>query len=690
VLLPDADDAEGSSHHAAPPGAGASVFVAVVGVMLSVGLGFALRTHERSTADSAIEALLEHVRTEVSYHLSEEVENLADLAHRWEQRGGMARADWEGDAARLVERFGHIQAIEWVDASFVVRWIVPMEGNEAASGLDLSLEEHRRAALEHARETREIGATDPVELVQGGRGFLVYVPVHVGDRFEGFVLGVYRLDELFDSVLDTIKPELSIVVSDRNSELHRRDVDPPGRVEWLTASRDCQIQNLRWRIAAQPSRSFESVYLTELPLVISVAGIAISVLLSFLLHHGRRERWRASGMAQSNSRLTDEVGRRNTAEQELREAKEELQLVMSSIPDHLWSLQFDSAGWLVNCFHSPVVEQITGRPAEYFLGGVEPWLGIVHEDDSATVWEAFDQLIRGETNERSLEVRILWPDGSLRWIRKSIRASQMPDRTRRLNGVVTDITDRKVAEERQRRQADEMAHSDRVNTLGRMATNIAHELNQPLLAIMNYASVCRREIHSGKASRESIENDLEQVVEQGERAGEIIRRLRDFVRMRELEKAELDLNEVLRDAVRFVEFEARERGLRVDLDLRLDEPRVSGDPVLLQQVVLNLIRNALDATESTPEAEGVHVSASETGAGGVEVAVLDSGVGVAEEDLERLFEPFFSTKANGLGMGLSICRSIVESHEGQLVAARKESGGMRFSFTLPVDRSPQP
>ena len=140
-------------------------------------------------------------------------------------------------------------------------------------------------------------------------------------------------------------------------------------------------------------------------------------------------------MTATNARLIEEIGRRNSAENELRDAKEELQLVMSSIPDHLWSLQFDADGWLVNCFHSAVVESITGRPPEFFLGGTGPWLGIAYPEDVELVRATFDRAVRGEVDEQSVEFRIRRPDGELRWVHKSIRATSMLDGTRRLNGA---------------------------------------------------------------------------------------------------------------------------------------------------------------------------------------------------------------------------------------------------------------
>jgi two-component system sensor kinase FixL len=250
--------------------------------------------------------------------------------------------------------------------------------------------------------------------------------------------------------------------------------------------------------------------------------------------------------------------------------------------------------------------------------------------------------------------------------------------------AVADITERKQAEAEARKHRDELAHLGRVAIMGEMAGSLAHELNQPLTAIVNNASAGRRFIVKGRADLNRLDSLLEAIVEDGRRAGGVIRGIRNMVQKGNHARSVVNLNDVIASVLRLVHSDALERhcALVTEADPKLS--LVLGDQVQLQQVLLNLIMNAFEAMTETPPAERRVIIRSECiSAGRVRVSVRDFGTGLAVENPELIFEHFFSTKQNGLGMGLAIVRSIVTSHDGELAAVNAEGGGTCAYFSLP-------
>lgn len=253
---------------------------------------------------------------------------------------------------------------------------------------------------------------------------------------------------------------------------------------------------------------------------------------------------------------------------------------------------------------------------------------------------------------------------------------------------VLDITERKRAEELARQQQEQLQFTSRLVTMGEMASTLAHELNQPLAAIASYNTGCVNLLSSGQAKPNEILPALEKIGLQAQRAGKIIRRVHDFVRKSEPKRAPCQLGEVIEDCLGFVEAEARKRHVRIDCDIP-PLPAIPADRLMLEQVLLNLIRNGMEAMAGTPEADRVLTIATEISASELQVSVSDQGSGIAPEIRDKLFTAFFTTKPEGMGIGLSICRSIIEFHRGRLGAEDNPQSptgrGTIFSFTLPLE-----
>ncbi len=247
-------------------------------------------------------------------------------------------------------------------------------------------------------------------------------------------------------------------------------------------------------------------------------------------------------------------------------------------------------------------------------------------------------------------------------------------------GIVVDAQQRISAELRQ---------TLRLAAAGEMAGALAHELNQPLSAIANYCMGSVNRLKSGDYRREDILAAMEKASAQAERAGKIIRRTREFVKKSAPVRAPVALAEIVEEAIGFADIEARKAAVPIRVDIPADLPPVFADRIMIEQVVLNLVKNGIEAMQHTPPGErALGLAARLDGEGMVEVAVADRGCGLTAEQAERLFTPFFTTKAEGMGMGLNICRSIVEYHDGRLWLEHNPGGGSVFRFTLPVGTVP--
>ena len=257
---------------------------------------------------------------------------------------------------------------------------------------------------------------------------------------------------------------------------------------------------------------------------------------------------------------------------------------------------------------------------------------------------------------------------------------------RYFTGFVRDLTERQEAERRIQDLQAELLHASRLSVMGQMASTMAHELNQPLTAVTNYLEAGRQLLATGRGP-ERINEMMEKAIAQAQRAGDVIRRLRGFVGKGETERSIQSLNQLVEEALALALVGVRQRGVRASLELDHTLPPVLVDQVQIQQVVLNLVRNAVEAMEQVERRELMVGTRTIPQQGMAEVIVADAGPGIAPELSDRLFQPFVTTKATGMGLGLSICREIVEAHHGRLTTAPASSGGTVFRVALPIASS---
>ena len=376
---------------------------------------------------------------------------------------------------------------------------------------------------------------------------------------------------------------------------------------------------------------------------------------------------------------------RKRAEEALRESEYKLRQIIDAVPGFVWS--FDPAGEPTHI--NQHMSDYGGMRFEDFKHG--GWEAIVHPDDYAETAKAFYHAIQTGTPYQDV-LRLRRANGEFRW--HHARGEPLRDRHGRIiqwYGLSVDIDEAKKAEDRLRRSEAylaeaqlELTHANRVATMGQLTASITHEVNQPITAAVTYALAARRFLSAKPPNLREVDEALSLIVKEGNRAGEVVGRVRALIKKAPAREDAVEINDAILEVIALTRREAANNGVLVRTQLAEGLPSVQGDRVQLQQVMLNLIINAIEAMREVGEEERELLISSGNEPDGVLVEVRDSGPGFAAADLERVFEAFYTTKSDGLGLGLSICRSIVEAHNGRLWASPNVPRGAIFRFTAPA------
>jgi PAS domain S-box-containing protein len=324
------------------------------------------------------------------------------------------------------------------------------------------------------------------------------------------------------------------------------------------------------------------------------------------------------------------------------------------------------------------------EPSEHL--SVASVLERIHPEDRAAVSQTLTNALQDPVGYEA-EFRIVLRDGQLRWIAARGRAEfARTGKPLLVRGVSLDITARKKAELEAQQQRKEVAHLSRVTMLGELSGALAHELNQPLTAILSNAQAAQRFLGQDSVDLDELRAILQDIVDEDKRAGEVIRRLRVLLSTGETQRQSADVNELVSEVFKLLRSDLATQGVALQAELAPNLPSVNADRVQLQQVLINLVMNACDAMGEIAANDRRIIVRTELAAGfGVLVSVVDHGHGIPAEHIEKVFESFFTTKTHGMGLGLSVCRSIVAAHGGRLWAENNPDRGASFRFWLPLD-----
>jgi two-component system, LuxR family, sensor kinase FixL len=342
-----------------------------------------------------------------------------------------------------------------------------------------------------------------------------------------------------------------------------------------------------------------------------------------------------------------------------------------------------------NCFLDERFRDICGVPPN-LQQGLEPvhfWIAHVHPDDRQHLLDERQKLHDGKVDYLSKEYRYLHPAQGQKWIHHLARIAvrnAAGDEIRTF-GVIRDITPQKHAEIEAQELRANLAHAGRVTLLGQLASALAHELSQPLGAILRNAEAAEIMLQAPSPDLDELRAIVTDIVRDDQRAGQVIDRLRSLLKRRSLDLQRVEIQSVIAEVLSLVHADATARHVKLAFTPEPSLPKVWSDRIHLQQVLLNLLVNAMDALDGcAADQRSIQVSARQTGPAAVEVRVSDNGSGIPSDSLPRLFEPFYTTKAKGMGLGLPVSKTIIEAHKGRLWAENRPEGGACFCFTVPV------
>ncbi|MGQ0621602.1 MAG: PAS domain-containing sensor histidine kinase [Panacagrimonas sp.] len=393
---------------------------------------------------------------------------------------------------------------------------------------------------------------------------------------------------------------------------------------------------------------------------------------------------RTADLRRAYEALREEVVAKQQIQEDLRESQEKYRALFESSPIGI-SIT-DEAGRVIeiNRKLSRIGSLTAVARFTQDLGLTSLNAALIHRDGTPLKQEELPshRAIREQRVIEDIELGVRYSNSRTRWF--AVTAAPIPVRGYGAMVAYTEITERMRLVERERTQQAELARVSRLNTMGEMAAALAHELGQPLAATLNYLHGCRLRLAADEFDRELFDSAISQAIYHAEQAGGIVRHVRQFVRKHEPESVLIPINSLIEQMVSFLDFERRQSQTSIVLDMAPDLPPVWVDPLEIKQVLINLIKNAFEAmSEVPPPARVIEISTGRKGRA-VLVAVSDRGPGVTKTKLTQIFNAFFTTKPKGIGLGLAVCRSIIESHGGRITVDRNVLGGARFSFTLPV------
>jgi len=623
--------------------------LAIGGIILLLGvLLFLLQQRDAKEQRETLITDVLWLEQGLQFQLSSDTEKLQQLtAGTWTASQAASRA------AVVMGTNPEIQRIRWYDARGTLVASEPPAGDAAPQGLG-------ETELAFVRKLGRPVFSAPRQLSTGPDrwGIDLVLPIFRDNQFVGALGGVISLDALLANQVPwwlTARYQVSLldgsgrrIVDKSNVDLDRSGpsyevpLDPPGH--------DLSLRIMAYHDATHLARNIIAAAMLLL------AASAIAGLWATL----RQAR------------------RRIASEQALKEEYLFRKAMEDSLNVGLRARDMDGKIIYVNPAFCKMVE----RPPEQLVGATPP-MPYWAPDELERTLEANRATLSGQAPEGGFELRFQRASGER--FDALIHEAPLIDASGRQTGwmgSVVDITERKRADERARQEQDKLQHTARLISMGEMASTLAHELNQPLAAIVNYSAGCQEAIKGGMPLAE-ISDALGKLHAQALRAGQIIRRVHDFVRKREPVLARCAIDDLIRGTVEFFGPDVRRRRMALKVSLPKVPLIAAADRILVEQVIINLLRNGMEAmTQTEPKQRRLDIAAREVDQS-IEIAVTDRGRGISPEAAAHLFEPFVTTKIEGMGIGLNICRSIIEFHGGRLWHEDNPGGGTIFRFTLP-------
>jgi two-component system sensor histidine kinase DctS len=626
-------------------------------LVLLIALLWLLRQNELDDQRSTLIADVLWLEQSFRFHLDGNTDQLQQLALDLPSETDGSKL-FQTRAKHLLKNNPELTQIIWLDAESRAIDALP-NPISARQPREPFGDNSAERAFEMASKLGKPVYTEPF-LTEQTAQFELYVPVFQGSRLRGMLIGVYSLNSLFQQLTPWwFAEKYRVSVLDDN-----------GAVLASKSKVDTTSTEISYEVALEPPGHGLKLQATAYRVAGNFAQTVIAAVIVALAGAVLWSLWAIRGLIQ----------RRLLVEQALRSEHAFRKAMEDSLTVGMRARDLEGRVTYAN----PAFCQMVGFRVEELLGAVPPMPYWAPEEMEKTL-VLHNSVMAGKAPHEGFEIRFMRKDG--RRFDALVYEAPLIDADGRHTGwmaSIVDVTARKHAEELARQQQEKLQLTSRLVTMGEMASTLAHELNQPLAAITSYNTGCLNKLESGTFTRDELSGALTKLGVQAQRAGRIIRRVHDFVRKSEPKLARCDLAEVIDDSIGFIEAAARKRHIRIVREIQGMRPELMADQVMLEQVLLNLMRNAIEAMhDSPPERKRLTIKLCKIEQQ-MEIRVVDLGPGISQEVQEKLFTPFFSTKPEGMGMGLNICRSIIEFHHGRLWLEANPEGGSIFVITLPI------
>lgn len=701
-----------------------------LGVMAgAILLSQALVTQEQAQESASVANADNTIKDDITEQIEEDALSLRRMAERWQVGGRPNRAQWEADAAGYTRDIPEFQDVEWIDPSLHVRWVVPRSSNEKAVNLYVAGEERRRDAVERALKGRQITISRTLDLVQGGKGFRIFVPIFVKGRFDGLISAVCRVRGIVASLPQDTARDYGISIADGGEEIYRSGAAPGADDAGSTAP--ATFYGVTWTIRATPAAAARRRFGSLLPDLMLVIGLVAALLLGGLINTIRAAHAAGRREKAANTALQAEIEEKQQLYWERLATLERLQ-ELSSLQEAILNsaaysiISTDTAGTIV-LFNS-VAERLLGYDASEVIGKITPAIyhdhGEVAERAKAlsaelgrTIEPGFDVFVEkarlgGVDESEWIYVR---KDGAHVPVMLSVTAIRDQDQViTGFLGIARDITDLKKAEadrirhlneidearrqaENQaillRTQADElMLARDQAQEAARVKSefvaNMSHEIRTPMNGVIGMIGLLLETPLSSKQRQFAVT-----VRRSAEALLNVINDVLDFSRIEagklSIDNVAFNLQTEIEEVVDLLASQAHEKGLEIGCLIPADIPRdVVGDPGRLRQILTNLVGNAVKFTHSGEVMVEARLIEKSEGRARIRLDVRDTGIGIPEERRNTIFESFtqvdgsITRRYGGTGLGLTICRQLVELMGGRITMESVLGQGSTFSIEL--------
>jgi PAS domain S-box-containing protein len=655
----------------------------------------ALLAQERADIEQAIQLEASNANFQITRQLQERTQALERMAKRWEYSGKPPKDYWEADAKLYVENFSGFQAIEWVDPSFYVGWIVPIKGNEAVQNLYLGFEPRRKMALEAARNQRQTVVTRTINLRQGGKGFLVYVPIFQQEDFGGFIVGVFRTTEFLDTIFNDLDKrtgrKYALRIFDGNEQIYSHYLGNGANENKWGQDKIITFNGVTWRMRVWPEQQFLAEQRSPLPTVVLIAGLLMAVLFPLAIDLAQIARQRAKKVEMVNQELEAEIIQRKLAEESLKKHEEEreqqrqwLEITLSSIGDAV--IATDTAA--VITFMNPMAEALTGWTVQDALGRkIDEVFCIIDEYTRQPTEIPVERVLReGVVVKLADNTVLITPDA--REIPIDDSCAPIRNESGTLQGAVLifrDITKRKLAEWEIR---NALAKEKELNELkSRFISMTSHEFRTPLTTILGSSELL--EYYSDKLTEEKKLNHLHRIQTTVKHLAHL---LDDVLLIGKADAGRVDVNPEPINLEQFCHTLVEELQLSASTQHTLifvSQGQCTDacmDEKLLRHIFSNLLSNAI---KYSPAGGTIHFALACQDREAI-FQIRDEGIGIPPEDLKQLFESFHraTNVANiaGTGLGLAIVKKSVDLQGGKIEVNSQIALGTTFTVTLPLNK----